>query len=393
MIFCSFINGIHPSTHVFTHMFPPCSSYDRLCGAVATLLRPHWLGRVSEDPSHSGRGCRVSQGPPTPPRPCLIHPLPSHQEALSKTQRGPRPFLLTAFPGLHPLLCRGRCPGVCPGSSAPPSRPVSGSQPAPSLLFSAGTQASHTERNPDPSGCLSPLFLSLPWSWRLCWSPPCLPLCCELPSLCSSISCVLCASSRVCSRSRTRRGQDQRVPRRTVTPAPPPGLVCAGAAGAGLTVPGAASPADRGPLSAVWSLRRGEESTLAGHSTLFLRLCPAPGSGMLDPGGGLLSPGRGAGARAVKDSPLPSQRCWESRLCSPPCPHESEVLFNSLVDISGSRGVRLPGGWQRRRGRLRHSHRSPRVHPEPLHASVVQEHKKQPRNQPGEASVRARPGP
>ena len=153
------------------------------------------------------------------------------------------------------------------------------------------------------------------------------------------------------------------------------------------------SPADRGPLSAVWSLRRGEESTLAGHSTLFLRLCPAPGSGMLDPGGGLLSPGRGAGARAVKDSPLPSQRCWESRLCSPPCPHESEVLFNSLVDISGSRGVRLPGGWQRRRGRLRHGHRSPRVHPEPLHASVVQEHKKQPRNQPGEASVRARPGP
>ena len=221
-------------------MFPPCSSYDRLCGAVATLLRPHWLGRVSEDPSHSGRGCRVSQGPPTPPRPCLIHPLPSHQDALSKTQRGPQPFLLTAFPGLHPLLCRGRCPGVCPGSSAPPSRPVSGSQPAPSLLFSAGTQASHTERNPDPSGCLSPLFLSLPWSWRLCWSPPCLPLCCELPSLCSSISCVLCASSRVCSRSRTRRGQDQRVPRRTVTPAPPPGLVCAGAAGAGLTVPGAA---------------------------------------------------------------------------------------------------------------------------------------------------------
>ena len=71
MIFCSFINGIHPSTHVFTHMFPPRGSYDRLCRAVATLLRPHWLGRVSGDPSHQGRGYQVSQGP-------LSHP-PSAQ--------------------------------------------------------------------------------------------------------------------------------------------------------------------------------------------------------------------------------------------------------------------------------------------------------------------------
>lgn len=74
-----------------------------------------------------------------------------------------------------------------------------------------------------------------------------------------------------------------------MTPAPPPGLVCAGAVNTGLTIPGAAaSLADHGPLSAGWSLRRGEESTPAGHPALLLRLRLAPGSRMLDPGGGLL---------------------------------------------------------------------------------------------------------
>ena len=117
----------------------------------------------------------------------------------------------------------------------------------------------------------------------------------------------------------------------------------------------------------------------AGCSTLEEDFCPWSG---------------GCGTRAAKDSPLSSQRCWESRLCSPQCPHESEVLFSSLVDISGSMGVRLPRGRQRRRGRLRHGRHSPWVHPKPLHASVVQEPEKQHRvpARPGDG-VRARSGP
>lgn len=150
-------------------------------------------------------------------------------------------------------------PDCAPGAQARPPARLGVSAPSFHCCSPHGLRP-HTQSSTPTLQALSVslhvcLFLSLPWSWRLCWSPPCLPLRCELPSPCSSISCVLCAPSRVCSRSRTRRGQDQRVPHRTVTPAPPPGLVCAVAAGAGLTVPGAASPADCGPLSAVWSLR------------------------------------------------------------------------------------------------------------------------------------------
>ena len=58
---------------MFTHIFPRRSSHDRLCRAVLTLLHPHWLCSVSEDPSHSGG--RLSS---IPRAPCLLHaPLSS----------------------------------------------------------------------------------------------------------------------------------------------------------------------------------------------------------------------------------------------------------------------------------------------------------------------------
>lgn len=53
---------------MFTHIFPRCSSHDGLCRAVLTLLHPHWLRSVSEDPSHSGRGLSS-----IPRAPCFLH--------------------------------------------------------------------------------------------------------------------------------------------------------------------------------------------------------------------------------------------------------------------------------------------------------------------------------
>lgn len=58
---------------MFTHIFPQCSSHDRLCRAVLTLFHTHWLRSVSEDPSHSGGGLSS-----IPRAPCFLHtPLSS----------------------------------------------------------------------------------------------------------------------------------------------------------------------------------------------------------------------------------------------------------------------------------------------------------------------------
>lgn len=259
MIFCSFINGIHPSTHVFTHMFPPCSSYDRLCGAVATFCIPTGSAGSRRTPPTRGGAVECPKGPLLLHAPVLSTLCPATRK-LSLKHRGDHGLPAHSVSGAPPAPVLRQVPWIVPWELSPTLPPGLGVS-APSFhCCSPHGLRPHTQSSTPTLQALSVslhvcLFLSLPWSWRLCWSPPCLPLRCELPSPCSSISCVLCAPSRVCSRSRTRRGQDQRVPRRTVTPAPPPGLVCAVAAGAGLTVPGAASPADRGPLSAVWSLR------------------------------------------------------------------------------------------------------------------------------------------
>ena len=203
MIFCSFINGIHPSTHVFTHMFSPRGSYDRLCGAVATLLRPHWLGRVSGDPLPPGAGlsgvlrapvsstlcpatrklslqhradhglscsqpfqgsscpCDKARCPgarPAPPSSLRAEPLlsPLFSAWTLECVPGARPASVQSQGGAPPVTAGLRTdPGVRPGSPAP-LRPVFREEPLLSPLFSAWTQASNTELNPDTSGlCLS----------------------------------------------------------------------------------------------------------------------------------------------------------------------------------------------------------------------------------------------
>ena len=120
MIFCSFINGIHPSTHVFTHMFPPRGSYDRLCGAVATLLRPHWLGRVSGDPLPPGAGL---SGVPRAPVSSTLCPATRKLSLQHRADHGlscSQPFQGSSCP-----CDKARCPGA-----RPPLRPVSGRSPS-----------------------------------------------------------------------------------------------------------------------------------------------------------------------------------------------------------------------------------------------------------------------
>ena len=88
------------------------------------------------------------------------------------------------------------------------------------------------------------------------------------------------------------------------------------------------------------------------------------------------------------------QQCCEAQFCPASCPCETEVLFSSLVDISGSVGVRLRGRepeggcgmaearpvgiqtcWVNVKGREREliRSRSPWMYPKSLHISVAQE--------------------
>ena len=284
MIFCSFINGIHPSTHVFTHMFSPRGSYDRLCGAVATLLRPHWLGRVSGDPLPPGAGlsgvprapvsstlcpatrklslqhradhglscsqpfqgsscpCDKARCPgarPAPPSSLRVEPLlsPLFSAWTLECAPGARPPSVQSQGGAPPVTAVLRMdPGVLPGS---PARlcPVSGRSTSCHRWSPHGPWSAPWEPGPPPSslqGGAPPftavlrmdsglkhraqprhfralsvslhvsLFFSLsPWSWGLCWSPPCFPLCGELASPRCSFSYVLCTSFKVCSCSWT----------------------------------------------------------------------------------------------------------------------------------------------------------------------------------------------
>ena len=178
MIFCSFINGIHPSTHVFTHMFPPRGSYDRLCRAVATLLRPHWLGRGLGGPLPPGAGL---SGVPRAPVSSTLCPATRKLSLKHRANHG----LSCSQPsqGSSCSCDKARCPGVCPGNSGPPFHPVSGSQPPPFTAVLRMDSGLKHRAQPRHFRALSvslhvSLFFSLsPWSWGLCWSPPCFPLC------------------------------------------------------------------------------------------------------------------------------------------------------------------------------------------------------------------------
>lgn len=142
MIFCSFINGIHPSTHVFTHMFPPCSSYDRLCGAVATFCIPTGSAGSRRTPPTRGGAVECPKGPLLLHAPVLSTLCPATRK-LSLKHRGDHGLPAHSVSGAPPAPVLRQVPWIVPwelsptlppglGVSGPPSHPVSGSQPPPS---------------------------------------------------------------------------------------------------------------------------------------------------------------------------------------------------------------------------------------------------------------------
>ena len=96
-------------------------------------------------PSHLGQGCQVSQGP-------LSHPPSAQPPGSSLYNTEPTMVFLA-----HNLSRAPAAPVTKPGAREPGPPPSSlRAEPLLSPLFSAWTQASNTELNPDTSGlCLS----------------------------------------------------------------------------------------------------------------------------------------------------------------------------------------------------------------------------------------------